>query len=57
MKKLEFEKTLDANEASELAGVSRKTVERWLKAEKLKAKKIGGRWHINPKVLKDFLGA
>ena len=57
MKFVAFEKTLDANEVAELAGVSRKSVERWLKAETLKGKKIGRRWHVNPQDLKEFLGA
>ena len=54
---MNIEKTYNAREVSEMAGVHHITAQRWITTGKLEAHKVGRAWRVKESVLKTFLGA
>jgi excisionase family DNA binding protein len=52
-----LEKTYNASQVAELAGVHANTVFIWIKKGQLDAHKVGKAWRVKESVLKAFLGA
>jgi excisionase family DNA binding protein len=46
---------LSINQVAEILGVNRRTVERAIREDELRAVKRGGRWYIRAQALEDFL--
>lgn len=51
-----LEKTYNAKEVAEMAGVHHITAQRWITGGKLKAHKVGRAWRVKESALKAFLG-
>jgi excisionase family DNA binding protein len=48
-------KLYDLKEVSKILNISRRTIYRYLKEKRLKARKIGYNWYVEEKDLKEFL--
>lgn len=57
MKQLDGVKLYTVEEVSRLLAVTERTLREYLKAGKLKGRKIAGRWHVTEKALHDYVSA
>lgn len=56
MKIIDGTKLYEVEDLVRMLGLSRVTVQTYLRAGRIKGVKIGKRWHVSEKNLKDFLG-